>query len=180
MYKLSTTEAGILASVAAEVGTTPASLYRLIAYESAWNPLAENPRSSAKGLIQFIDSTAEWIGFPNGSGQLVQEFPTIAGQLDGPVREYLKRYGPYSDEYQLFMAVFYPAARTWPADQEFPANVQAVNPGIRTPADYVAAVYKSGDYTDQTVASAIGKAALSAGVILALVAGGFLLYYYNS
>ncbi len=179
MYLLQKNESLILADVAADVGTTPESLYRLIAFESKWDPQAKNPRSSARGLIQFIDDTAIWLGFPGGSAQLIQEFPTVATQLNGPVREYLKRYGPFTDEFQLFMAVFYPAARTWPADQPFPANVQAVNPGIKTPADYVAAVYASGDYSIQTVTAAIGKYSITAGVILAITAG-VLLYYLNS
>jgi len=180
MYVLPKNESLILADVAADVGTTSESLYRLIAYESAWNPTAKNTRSSARGLIQFIDDTAIWLGFPGGSAQLIQEFPTIAGQLNGPVREYLKRYGPFTNEYQLFMAVFYPVARTWPADQPFPANVQSVNPGIKTPADYVAAVYASGDYSIKTVSAAIGKFSKPAAGLVLVVAAGVVLYVLNS
>jgi len=123
-------------SVAAEIGTTPEELAQLIAFESAFNPTAKNPVSTARGLIQFIDSTAQDLGYSN-SLDLVTQNPTVTAQLNNPVREYLKKYAPYPTRQALYMAVFYPAAQYWPSDKQFPDYVAQNNPGINTPADYM-------------------------------------------
>lgn len=44
-----------------------ATIYRLINYESGWNPNAQNPNSSASGLGQFLDSTWESVKKQFGS-----------------------------------------------------------------------------------------------------------------
>jgi len=43
------------------------------------------------------------------------------------------------------MAVFYPVARTWPLDKEFPSIVQQKNPGIVTVEDYMNKVLAHAD-----------------------------------
>lgn len=128
----------LLSDVARDVGTSTDLLNNLIQFESGWDPTIKNPdpRSSARGLIQFIDDTAIWLGYRD-SLDLVTQNPTVEKQLDGPVRNYLKRYGPYPTEQSLYMAVFYPRAMFWPEDQEFSEDVQDRNPGIRTPRDYI-------------------------------------------
>lgn len=68
---------------------------------------------------------------------LVAKYPSRIEQLRGPVFDYLKKGIPYRSEADLFLQVFYPAARNWPLYQEFDRDVQKANPGIRTPADYV-------------------------------------------
>lgn len=40
----------------------------VIQYESRWDPLARNPRSTASGLAQFLDAT--WAGTPQGQAGL--------------------------------------------------------------------------------------------------------------
>jgi len=109
--------------------------YRLVKFESGWNPQARNPRSSAKGLIQFTDRTARSLGYAS-SEDLIRNRPTIQDQLP-IVMLYLRQFKPFPTLQSLVMAVFYPAARYWPPDQQFPDSVQAVNPGITCPADYV-------------------------------------------
>jgi hypothetical protein len=178
-YILNQEERAALQDVADDLGIQPESLYRLINFESKWDPLAANPRSSAKGLIQFIDSTAQWLGYKD-SAELVDRAPTVVAQLTGPVREYLRRHGPYDTEYSLFMAVFYPAAVTWPPDQEFPAAVQEVNPGIKTPADYVAMVYNAEPLTQNEIRSAIGPAVNWPVVVAIAAAAGIVLYVLNA
>lgn len=72
---------------------------------------------------------------------LVQKYPDRVTQLLTPVYDYLKKGTPYTTEPQnLYMQVFYPVARKWPLSKEFPANVQKVNPGIKTVSDYVSKV----------------------------------------
>lgn len=132
MNRLTDEQISALNETAIAVGASPASLYRLILFESGWNPAAKNPNSSARGLIQFIDSTARDLGYTS-SADLVARHPTIAEQLRGPVLEYLAQWGPYPNDQSLFMGVFYPAAINWPAGKEFPAWVTEANPGIRTP-----------------------------------------------
>lgn len=69
---------------------------------------------------------------------LVTQYPDRASQIRGPVYDYLKTMMPFSSAPQsLYMAVFYPAARNWPLNQQFPDSVQKVNPGIKTVQDYV-------------------------------------------
>jgi len=129
-----------LEDIARKLGSTPRRLALLINFESSWNPTIKNPRSSARGLIQFMDKTAKRMGY-RGSLDLVQQHPTIQSQLRGPVYDYLRPMAPFPTDQSLFMAVFYPKARTWLPGRQFPENVKRVNPGIKTPADYVRKVY---------------------------------------
>jgi len=133
-----------LYEVAQEVGTNPDWLDRLIDFESGWDPQAYNPRSSAKGLLQFTDATARELGYES-SEDLVTRSPDALSQLQGPVRRYLAKYAPLDTDQRLFMAVFYPLAMDWSLDREFPDNVQKANPGIVTVADYIRKVWRRPD-----------------------------------
>lgn len=128
-----------LLSITKKLNANPEHLFQLISFESGWNPTIKNPTSSARGLIQFIDSTAKGMGYA-GSADLVAKHPTISSQLTTPVYNYLKPMMPFPTKQSLYMAVFYPAYRNKPADTLFPANVRKANPGIDTPADYIAYV----------------------------------------
>lgn len=139
MNKLSQNQKKVFLDVCNRLGVSSDLLYRLIDYESGWQPLRKNPYSSARGLIQFIDDTAKWLGYKN-SLDLVSKHPTIDSQL-GVVYEYLSRFAPFTNDQSLFMSVFYPEAREWNLDREFPLYVQNVNPGIRTVRDYMNFVY---------------------------------------
>lgn len=130
-------------SVAKDLNIPPEWLISLIAFESNFNPLAANPNSSAKGLIQFIDETARSLGYES-SADLIAKENTFSKQMYGPVLEYLRRYAPYDNKQQLYMSVFYPAYRTSSPDREFPQYVQNVNPGIVTVQDYVQLVDNMG------------------------------------
>lgn len=123
--------------IAAEFGVSPSILAGIIQNESGWNPTIKNPVSSARGLIQFIDSTAKSLGFPGGSAELIAKYPDVDSQLDGPVRNYYKKFAPYANENEFILATFYPAYRKKPLDTALPANVVKVNPGLNTVGDYV-------------------------------------------
>jgi len=135
---LTQTERDTLNFVSAQLGIPPEWLEDLIYAESGFDPQAKNPGSSARGLIQFIDSTAQELGFQN-SLDLVTKYPTITTQLRTPVYEYLKRYMPFETKQSLYLAVFYPAARYKPPEWVFPANVQKANAaaGIDTVQSYM-------------------------------------------
>lgn len=133
-----------IVQVAEQIGAEPEWLAALIAFESNFDPKAANPTSSAKGLIQFVDTTARGLGYAD-SADLVKQHPTFMSQMYGPVLEYLRDYAPYSSKQELYMAVFYPAARFWDPDERFAqwaidANRRNGEEWITTPADYVALV----------------------------------------
>lgn len=165
MRQLTDSEIAALRETAATIGAKPESLYRLIAFESGWDPQAKNPRSSARGLIQFIDSTARDLGFTD-SAELVAQFPTVEDQLLGPITTYLVQWGPYPNDQALFMAVFYPAAMGWAPTQKFPEYVQDANPGIATVSDYMAKVYAQPGMSDREVSVAIKAGIGAAGILL--------------
>jgi len=110
-------------------------LYNLINFESRFKPFAKNPRSSARGLIQFTDNTARSLGFKT-SADLVSRYPTVTEQLK-PVYVYLKQFYPFKNKQSLFMSVFYPRYRNVHPKTLFPESVRKVNPGINTPQDYI-------------------------------------------
>lgn len=111
----------------------------LIKFESKGNPQAKNPRSTARGLIQWIDATAQGLGYKN-SLDLVTKNPTVEQQLDLVVKT-LRRYKPFETPTALHMAVFYPAYVHKDINTRFPDHVIKANPGITTPAEYTNYVY---------------------------------------
>lgn len=52
-----------LKNLAKKINVPVDSLYKLINFESSWNPQAKNPKSGARGLIQFMPSTAADMGY---------------------------------------------------------------------------------------------------------------------
>lgn len=142
MFNLTPIDHRALVDISSRLGIPPKSLYILIRFESKWNPQALNRISGARGLIQFMPKTARSMGYID-SLDLVRRHPTIKNQLEGPVYNYLKAFKPFTGDQSLFFSVFYPKARTWPLYKSFPKYVQKVNPGIRTPADYMRKVYRA-------------------------------------
>lgn len=111
-------------------------LFNLINFESSWNPLARNKISGARGLIQFINSTAQALGYKSAD-DLVSKHPTIESQLEGPVYNYLKKFIPFSNKQSLYMSVFFPRYRNVHPDTHFSDTVKSQNPGIFTVQDYM-------------------------------------------
>lgn len=65
---LSKDESAALKKTASELNISTDSLYKLINFESGWNPQAKNPKSGARGLIQFMPSTAAGMGYKGSAG----------------------------------------------------------------------------------------------------------------
>lgn len=166
------------------MGINPQWLDALIAHESRWNPLAvssspynakavrekgEAPRY-AKGLIQFIDSTAQGMGFRD-SLDLINKYPSVETQLEGPVFDYLFPMRPFPTEQSLYLAVFYPKARTWDLSRSFPDSVKIANPGINTVADYVNRVRSSIGLPIVAGGLSLGLIAILVGVLFAFMRG---------
>lgn len=117
-------------------------LFAVINYESGFNPQIKNPavNSSARGLIQFIDDSAQKLGYSN-SLDLIQKNPTIEKQLLGPVLQYFKQYAPFANEKEFFLSVFTPEYRRYGLYEQFPDWVTKSNPDIHTPHDYIKRVW---------------------------------------
>lgn len=131
----------LIGQAAARIGADPVALHNLISFETnnSFSPLIKNPTSSARGLIQFTDDTARSLGYSD-SADLVLKNNTFSAQLAGPVVSYLSRYMPFETRQELYMAVFYPAAKDWPLSRPFPEWVTRANPGIKKVGDYVSLV----------------------------------------
>lgn len=142
MINLSSEVQSKIVEISAGLGINPDDLTKLINFESGFNPQAKNPYSSARGLIQFIDSTAQDLGFAD-SLDLVTQHPTVIDQLQ-IVYEYLSRFYPFKNQQDLYMSVFYPKYRKVDPETVFPDSIQSVNPGIVTVQDYVDFVNRRG------------------------------------
>lgn len=161
-----------IVEVAGQLNVPASWLDGLIAFETAgtYDPKIKNPYSSARGLIQIINSTAMDI-FGMTSEQLVNTYPTFTGQMYNVVLPYLSRYAPFPTKQSLYMAVFYPRYRSVPPDTVFPDSVQKVNPGITTVADYV-------NYVDRKALQSRIIRKVAPGVML-LSIGTAWLYFKN-
>lgn len=126
-----------ITQTAQNLGMNAEHLDILINFETGgtYNPAIKNPNSSARGLIQFIDSTARSLGYKD-SADLVAKNPTIESQMK-VVEQYLRPMKPFPTLQSLAMAIFYPAYRNVPITQTFPDNVLKVNPSIYSPLDYI-------------------------------------------
>jgi hypothetical protein len=142
MINLSSEVQSKIIEISSDLEINPDDLTRLINFESKFNPQAKNPYSSARGLIQFIDSTAQDLGFAD-SLDLVTQHPTVIDQLQ-IVYEYLSRFYPFKNQQDLYMSVFYPKYRKVDPQTVFPDSIQSVNPGIITVQDYVDFVNRRG------------------------------------
>lgn len=94
-------------SVASNIGIDVGDLFRVIEFETAgsWSPSIKAPTSSATGLIQFIESTAQ------GLGTSTAELATMtrAEQMQY-VEKYLEPYkGRINNFGDLYMAIHWPA-----------------------------------------------------------------------
>lgn len=156
-----------LQETAAKLKVDPAWLWALIQFESGGNPAARNKTTGARGLIQFMHATARELGYKNAD-DLYEKNPTFDQQLKSPVYQYLKRYSPFPTKQSLYMAVFYPAARSWAPQQYFPEIVRKQNPGIDTVQSYINHVEKIKN----------AKAQFSAASII--IAGAILLYFLKT
>jgi hypothetical protein len=156
-----------IVAVAQRLGADPHALANLINFESGGRTTAINPTSGASGLIQFMPSTAKRLGT---TVEAIRKMS--AAQQMVYVERYLSPYkGKLSSPAALYMSVFYPVAMAWPTAKEFPKNVQAANPGIKTPADYARLVERRAKLkTFGTVA----VAGFTAWWLVGLSIGGYL------
>jgi hypothetical protein len=125
-------------ATAKTLGMDPWWLAAVISFESQWVPDIKNPRSSATGLIQFVEPTARSLGTTTAAiadMSVRQQFRLIA-------RYFGKSFSgrsTYPTLQSVAMQVFYPAARSWPRSREFPFDQATAdaNRSIVTVGDYM-------------------------------------------
>lgn len=159
--------------IANRLGTKPEWLDALINFETAgtYDPQIKNPYSSARGLIQVIDSTARSDFNVSDSLSLVRKYPSFNAQMENVVYPYLAKYAPFRSKQELYMAVFYPAYRKASPDTIFPEEVRRVNKNITKVQDYV-------DFVDRRVKKetlALRQKATNIGIVLIAGAGLYFL-----
>ena len=76
------------------------ALQELIMLESSWNPEAQNPKSTAYGLGQFLDKTWDLVGIEKSADyriQLIASHNYVMGRYGSWVKalEHHKQYGWY-------------------------------------------------------------------------------------
>jgi hypothetical protein len=157
----------VIEDVALSLGVNPQWLDNLIFFETGgtYSTTIKNPYSSARGLIQIIDSSAKEIGYAD-SLDAVSRNPDFESQMKNVVYPYLKRWGPFSTKQSLYMAVFYPKYRSVAPDTTFTDSIQKVNPGIKTVQDYINKVDRVKVQKAVLKASPLIVAALVAGIYL--------------
>lgn len=122
--------------VAGRIGADPYQLAEVINFESnGFNPKAVNPYSGASGLIQFMTFTAAELGT---SVEAIRQMSALE-QMPLVERYFRMKVGdrPLDTFQALTMCIFYPKYMYVAPNTPFPANVQAANPGITTPQDYM-------------------------------------------
>lgn len=150
-YELTTYDMVEILATRLEIHTD--SLWELINYETVgtMSPVAKNPISSAKGMIQFVDATARTLKDSSGkkyksSKDLIDRcssqecqlaVPNSRNRYGGPVYQYLKRFGKLDTKQKLYMAVFHPKSMNKDINHKFSSSVKAVNPGISSVSDYI-------------------------------------------
>lgn len=136
--------------ISKELGLNPDWLMAVMYMESRFNPNAKNPNSTAKGLLQWIDSTSKSnFGIPSA------EIPTNPlRQLDF-VYDYFKgRLSKTKPQTFLdfYLMVFYPKAVNKPGNFKFSEQAVEKNKGLfgyfkddmyGTKADMEAKIFKS-------------------------------------
>ena len=101
-------------SISVQLGIEPDWLMTVMYAESRINPAAYNATSGASGLIQFMPSTAQWLGTTTAALRAM----TNVEQLDY-VYKYFKNLGvsgKMKSVYDLYLATFFPAALGKPND----------------------------------------------------------------
>lgn len=114
--------------VADSLGIVPDWLMMVIDIETAgtFRPDIGNPHSSAIGLIQFLSSTLDGMGYTTdqvASMDAVQQLDVVQQYYRGVINQ----YGTIDNITDCYLAVFYPKAMGQGPDYVFPDSVYRVN-----------------------------------------------------
>ena len=139
MKLLNEKEYNALLDLSRAINVSPDIIYKMIDAESGWRPLVKNPNGSARGLFQWIDSTARSYGFKS-SLDLVEKNPTVYDQLVF-AKTYWKKLAPFKNDYEFCLSNFLPAYKKYPAETriiDLPNGkaIHAANPRLFYLGDY--------------------------------------------
>lgn len=153
---------------AARIGAPPGLFLGLVEGESAWNPYAKNPKSSARGLGQHLDATWRDLGHEvTGDEQDLRHDPetSIKGTADllqqkyqrtGDWEKAVKAYGEGTDPYLTRILGIAQKNYGYGPAGEYLGPLEAEAPGIITPGNidlYHRPIVKNKDGTISTVVS---------------------------
>jgi hypothetical protein len=93
-----------------------------------FSPSIKNPTSSATGLIQFMESTAKSLGTSTAALRKM----TFIQQMDYVYKYFLPFKGRLKSFFDVYLAIFYPAAIGKPDSWIFPNWVYVANKGLDT------------------------------------------------
>jgi hypothetical protein len=141
VYNITKSDLEQLSNVANKYGIPTEWLINLIQFETArtFNPSIKN-NIGATGLIQFLPSTANWLGTTTDKLSKMT-FKEQLKYVDLYLSRILKNYlvnGKIPSNFtqgDIFMAIFYPSAIGKP-NFVFPDSVRKANAGISKPYDY--------------------------------------------
>ncbi len=170
----------IIKDVAKKLKIPTEWLKALIAFETAgtFRVNISNPNSSARGLLQFINSTARSLGYAS-SLDLVRKENTFEKQMKNAVYPYLKRFAPFTHDRDFYMSVFYPKYRNKPVKTMFPERVRRVNHGITDILSYINHVRRKAGMHPVKEATENYYTEITAGVIFGIFAISGAIYYYS-
>jgi hypothetical protein len=91
-------------AIANRIMVDPNWIMAVMYKESKLNPKAKNPNGTAIGLIQFLESTAKWLG--TSTAALYQMTATQQLQyVEKYLLHYFNKKGPFRDYYDLYFSV---------------------------------------------------------------------------
>jgi len=93
-----------------------------------FSPSIRNPKSTATGLIQFLEGTAKKLGTSTAKLAKMNAIEQLTY-----VYKYLSNFAGKMRSYaDVYLAVFYPSALYWDDGKKFPQSIYSANKGIDT------------------------------------------------
>jgi hypothetical protein len=116
--------------VCKKLGINPDHLMMSMFKETAgtFSPSIKNPTSSATGLIQFMEKTAKQLGTTTAQLRAM----TFNDQMNFVYKYFLPYKGRLKNFYDVYLAIFFPAAIGKNDDWRFPNWVYRANRGLDT------------------------------------------------
>ncbi len=137
--------------ISKKLGISPYSLMVVMNNESGLNHLAQNPTSSAFGLIQFMSATLNEMGITREAMARLSNVQQLSY-----VFKYLSTYsGRMIDTADVYAAVFFPMALFEPLTWRFPSWAVKANPIFDINKDGVLTKKEFEDYVNKKYSNVI-------------------------
>lgn len=115
-------------AIADKYNLNPNWIMVVINFETSgtFSPSIKNPYSSATGLIQFLESTANELGTTTAALARMTAIEQL-DYVDKYIGMQVRRHGTIDNVGEMYLAVFYPASISWSMDKVFSPSVYLVN-----------------------------------------------------